>query len=156
MKRTLVVLTGILLSSLSYAQAPPPSAPPAATPPAAVSATPSAVPLTDADLKNASVPSADARAKGDPDGSLTGAARVRPEFADPRAHAIVYSTLWGDIQQAYAAAGADHFEQIIPGAGKGAVHSVLQRFIIGAPNKDIACDSPTATVVSPPTADLPA
>lgn len=74
MKRTLVVLTGILLSSLSYAQAPPPSAPPAATPPAAVSATPSAVPLTDADLKNASVPSADARAKGDPDGSLTGTA----------------------------------------------------------------------------------
>ena len=44
----------------------------------------------------------------EPDGSLTGAARVRPEFADPRAHAIVYSTLWGDIQQAYAAAGADH------------------------------------------------
>src|SRR5579862_5523495 len=43
---------------------------PAQTPPAAAPATP----ITDSDLKNVPVPKAEDRAKGDPDGSLTGTA----------------------------------------------------------------------------------
>ncbi|MBZ5633098.1 MAG: ammonium transporter [Acidobacteriia bacterium] len=69
--------------SLAWAQAPatPPAAAPeapAAAAPAAPGAAPAAAPapapvaITDQDLKNVPTPSADARAKGDPDGSLTG------------------------------------------------------------------------------------
>jgi ammonium transporter, Amt family len=53
----------ITLAICSYAQTP---APAPATPAAAP------VPITDADIKNIPPPSADARAKGDPDGALTG------------------------------------------------------------------------------------
>jgi len=47
---------------------------PAAPAPAAAAPAPAPKPITDADLANAPVPAADARAKGDPDGSLTGTA----------------------------------------------------------------------------------
>jgi Amt family ammonium transporter len=47
---------------------------PATPAPAAAATAPAPKPITDADLANASVPAADARAKGDPDGSLTGTA----------------------------------------------------------------------------------
>ncbi|MEO8657695.1 MAG: ammonium transporter [Bryobacteraceae bacterium] len=75
MKHLLRTLTAFcLLSALCLAQTPAPATPPAATP-AAAPATPPApppVPITDADLKGVAAPAADARAKGDPDGSLTG------------------------------------------------------------------------------------
>src|SRR5882724_7185579 len=63
-KTLLALAIGALccFSPLSFAQTPP------ATPAAA------AKPITDADLAGAPVPAADARAKGDPDGSLTGTA----------------------------------------------------------------------------------
>ncbi len=60
MKTLRTLLLAFLLSSAALAQTPATSAP----------AKPTA--LTEADLKNAATPSADARAKGDPDGSLTG------------------------------------------------------------------------------------
>src|SRR6266550_4687264 len=70
-KRLLLVLTVVLcIAPLGFPQTP--AAPAAATPAAAPAPTPK--PITDADLANAPVPSADARAKGDPDGSLTGTA----------------------------------------------------------------------------------
>src|SRR6266480_4665178 len=70
-KRLLLVLTVVLcIAPLGFPQTP--AAPAAATPAAASAPTPK--PITDADLANAPVPSADARAKGDPDGSLTGTA----------------------------------------------------------------------------------
>src|SRR5437016_1733651 len=70
-KRLLLVLTVVLsIAPLGFTQTP--AAPAAATPAAAPAPTPK--PITDADLANAPVPSADARAKGDPDGSLTGTA----------------------------------------------------------------------------------
>ena len=68
----------LLLASLAWAQAPAPApapeAPAAAAPGAAPAAAPAAapVPITDKDLTSVAAPSADARAKGDPDGSLTG------------------------------------------------------------------------------------
>ena len=70
----------LLLASLAWAQAPAappapaPEAPAAAAPGAAPAAAPAAAPvtLTDKDLTGIATPSADARAKGDPDGSLTG------------------------------------------------------------------------------------
>src|SRR5881628_982160 len=73
MKRlTLLTTTVLLLASLAGAQPPPAAAPPA-TPAATPAATPPApTPLTDADLKGIEPPKADARAKGDPDGALTG------------------------------------------------------------------------------------
>src|SRR5438874_1203726 len=68
MKRlTLLTTTLLLLASLAGAQAPP-----AAAPPATPAATPAATPLTDADLKGIAPPKAEDRAKGDPDGALTG------------------------------------------------------------------------------------
>ena len=72
MKRFLLLTTTALLLTLpGYSQAP--AAAPAATPPAAPAAVaPAPTPLTDADLKGIEPPKADARAKGDPDGSLTG------------------------------------------------------------------------------------
>ena len=70
-KRLLLVLTVVLcIAPLGFPQTP--AAPAAATPAAAPAPTPK--PITDADLANAPVPAADVRAKGDPDGSLTGTA----------------------------------------------------------------------------------
>ena len=63
MKKTILLITFALNASLVLAQAP---AAPVAAPPAAP------VPITDTDIKGVSTPSADARLKGDPDGSLTG------------------------------------------------------------------------------------
>jgi len=72
-KSFLVVLLALVCTApFSFAQTP---APPAATAP---SATPSVIPapvpkpILDSDLANVPVPSAEVRAKGDPDGSLTG------------------------------------------------------------------------------------
>ncbi|MCX6625086.1 MAG: ammonium transporter, partial [Acidobacteria bacterium] len=59
-----LALTVVLAGALAFGQAPA-AAPPAETKPAAVA-------LTDADLKGIEAPKAEARAKGDPDGSLTG------------------------------------------------------------------------------------
>ncbi|HKM66481.1 MAG TPA: ammonium transporter, partial [Candidatus Acidoferrum sp.] len=67
-----ILLLGVSLAPLAFAQAP---AAGSATPPAATAlAAPPPVPkpITDADLANIPVPSADAHAKGDPDGSITG------------------------------------------------------------------------------------
>ena len=63
-----LILTLVLGTSLAFAQAP--AATPAATPAPAAAAAPA--PITDADLKAIDAPKADARAKGDPDGALTG------------------------------------------------------------------------------------
>jgi Amt family ammonium transporter len=80
MTRRIALLLGVTLfvASLAWAQAP--AAPPAATPEAPAAAAPAApaapapaaVMITDQQIKNTATPSADARAKGDPDGSLTG------------------------------------------------------------------------------------
>ena len=60
MKRFVLLIMIVALGvPLMLAQAPP-------------AATPAASPITDADLKNIETPKADVRAKGDPDGSLTG------------------------------------------------------------------------------------
>ena len=71
MNRLLLVLAILLcVTPLGFSQMP-------AAPAAATSTTPAAPPpkpITDADVAGAPVPSADARAKGDPDGSLTGTA----------------------------------------------------------------------------------
>ena len=70
MKRTsfLLLVLGLTLTQFGVAQAQPATtAAPAAAPPAAAP-----MALTDADLKAVAPPAADARAKGDPDGSLTG------------------------------------------------------------------------------------
>lgn len=78
MKRTLVAILGLALwagtaAAQAPATAPPPAAPPAAPAAAAAApAAPAATPITDADLKGVEAPKADARAKGDPDGNLTG------------------------------------------------------------------------------------
>jgi Amt family ammonium transporter len=72
-KRLLVVLFAVFcIAPLAVAQAP--AAAPAATPAAAAAAPPPAAPkpILDAELAGTPVPSADAHAKGDPDGSLTG------------------------------------------------------------------------------------
>ena len=63
MKKDYSAITSALSASLALAQAP---AAPAAAPPAAP------VPITDADIKGVSAPSADVRLKGDPDGGQTG------------------------------------------------------------------------------------
>src|SRR4051794_34940149 len=72
-KLTLALLTLTLGASL-FGQAPAaaPPATPAPAPAAAAPATPAPVPITDADLRGVEAPKADARAKGDPDGALTG------------------------------------------------------------------------------------
>jgi ammonium transporter, Amt family len=75
-KRVLVVLLAVLgcIAPLAFAQGPAtaPTAVPAATAP--VTPPPVPKPILDTDLAGAPVPSADARAKGDADGSLTGTA----------------------------------------------------------------------------------
>ena len=66
-KRLLLVLVVTLCcASLGFSQTP--------TAPAATTPAPAPKAITEADLAGAPVPSADARAKGDPDGSLTGTA----------------------------------------------------------------------------------
>ncbi|WP_321473009.1 ammonium transporter [uncultured Paludibaculum sp.] len=65
MKRSLLILAATLLVALT-AGAQTPTTPAAAAPPAA------AVPITDADLKGVEAPKAELRAKGDPDGNITG------------------------------------------------------------------------------------
>jgi Amt family ammonium transporter len=74
----LVMAASLAPSLLAQTPAPPAAAPPAAAAPQAAAPTP----LTDADLKGIAAPSADARAKGDPDGSLTGNVSDIP-VADP-------------------------------------------------------------------------
>jgi len=81
-RRIAILAVALLMVSLAWAQAPatpPTPAPePAAATPTAPGAAPAAAPapppvmITDQDIKNVPPPSADARAKGDPDGSLTG------------------------------------------------------------------------------------
>jgi Amt family ammonium transporter len=74
-KRVLVVSLAVLFITplaLAQAPAPAPANAPAATAP--VTAPPVPKPIMDSDLAGAPVPSADSRAKGDPDGSLTGTA----------------------------------------------------------------------------------
>jgi Amt family ammonium transporter len=67
MKSRLLLALGMVLFSFSLlAQAPDATAPPAAQPAAAP------VPITDADLKGVEAPKPEMRAKGDPDGALTG------------------------------------------------------------------------------------
>ena len=68
MRKTLLAFT--LALSLASLRAQTAAAPPAAAAPAA--AVPAAIPLTDADLKGIPTPKAEDRAKGDPDGGLTG------------------------------------------------------------------------------------
>ena len=77
MTRRIALLAGtLLMASLTWAQAPATPAPapaaPAAAAPAAAAPAPAPVMITDQEIKNTATPSADARAKGDPDGSLTG------------------------------------------------------------------------------------
>ena len=77
MTRRIALLLGATLFVVSLAWAQAPAAPPAATPQAPAAAAPAApapapVMITDQQIKNTATPSADARAKGDPDGSLTG------------------------------------------------------------------------------------
>src|SRR6267378_1068948 len=60
------LLAALCLAPVGVAQAP------ATATAAAAPATPAPKPITDADVSGAPVPSADARSKGDPDGSLTG------------------------------------------------------------------------------------
>ncbi|MFL5333393.1 MAG: ammonium transporter, partial [Geminicoccaceae bacterium] len=76
--RALLVATACAVTALSvapvFAQAPPPAVAPATAPAPTPPAPPAAKPITTADLTSIAAPSADARAKGDPDGSLTGTA----------------------------------------------------------------------------------
>ena len=79
MTRRIALLAGtLLMASLTWAQAPATPAPAPAAPAASGTCAPAAAPapapvmITDQDIKNTATPSADARAKGDPDGSLTG------------------------------------------------------------------------------------
>ncbi len=75
MKKSILLITALLmLASLGGAQAPPATAPAPQAAPGAAPAAPAPVPITDADLKGVEAPKADARAKGDPDGSSTGTA----------------------------------------------------------------------------------
>lgn len=74
--RILIALMALTFCLAPWCAAQTPAAAPAA-PPAAAPATPppaKPVPIMDTDVANAPVPTADARAKGDPDGALTGTA----------------------------------------------------------------------------------
>ena len=75
-RRIALLSVTLFMVSLAWAQAPATPAPeaPAAAAPAAPAAAPAPAPvaITDKDLTSIAAPSADARAKGDPDGSLTG------------------------------------------------------------------------------------
>jgi len=71
-RRIALLAVTLMIVSLAWAQAP--ATPPAAAPEAPAAAAPATPPvaITDKDLTSIPTPSADARAKGDPDGSLTG------------------------------------------------------------------------------------
>jgi ammonium transporter, Amt family len=75
-RRIVILAVALLMVSLAWAQTP--ATPPAPAPEPAAAAVPAApaapapVAITDKDLAGVATPSADARAKGDPDGSLTG------------------------------------------------------------------------------------
>jgi len=75
-RRIALLAVTLMVVSLAWAQAP--ATPPAATPEPAAAAAPATPPapapvaITDKDLTSVATPAADARAKGDPDGSLTG------------------------------------------------------------------------------------
>jgi len=71
-RRIALLAVTLMMVSLAWAQAP--ATPPAAAPEAPAAAAPATPPvaITDKDLTSIPTPSADARAKGDPDGSLTG------------------------------------------------------------------------------------
>jgi len=75
-RRIALLAVALLMASLAWAQVPatPPTPAPAAPAAAAAPAAPAPPPvaITDQDIKNIAAPAADARAKGDPDGSLTG------------------------------------------------------------------------------------
>jgi ammonium transporter, Amt family len=72
MKRlSLALAAALLAATLGMAQAPAPAAAPTATTPAAAAPV-TAPPITADDLKSVETPKAEDRAKGDPDGSLTG------------------------------------------------------------------------------------
>jgi Amt family ammonium transporter len=64
-KNTILLIPLFLVASLAFAQAPAAASAAAAAPPVAI---------TDADVKNVETPKPEARAKGDPDGALTGTA----------------------------------------------------------------------------------
>src|SRR4051794_622441 len=67
-----ILILGGCLAAFSGAQTPAPVAPVASVAPVAAAPAAPPVPITDADIKGVAPPAADARAKGDPDGSLTG------------------------------------------------------------------------------------
>ena len=73
-RRIALLAVALLMVSLAWAQAPatPPAAAPAAPGAAPAAPAPPPVAITDKDLTSIPTPAADARAKGDPDGSLTG------------------------------------------------------------------------------------
>jgi Amt family ammonium transporter len=74
-RRIAILAVALLMVSLAWAQAPATPPAPAPEPAAAAPAAPPApapVAITDKDLTSITAPAADARAKGDPDGSLTG------------------------------------------------------------------------------------
>src|SRR5438105_5057757 len=74
MRRILIAFaaTWLLAAGLARAQAPAPAPEPAAPPAAPAAAAPAPVPITDADIKSVSGPSADDKVKGDPAGTITG------------------------------------------------------------------------------------
>jgi ammonium transporter, Amt family len=80
MKKLPLAILTLLICWACFGQTPAAEPQPPAGAAAAPAAAPKAppVPITDADLKGAAAPSNDARAKGDPDGSLTGTASDVP------------------------------------------------------------------------------
>src|SRR5262245_33692895 len=69
----MTLLAGIALwMGCAIAQTPTPATPPPATPAPAAAPAAAPVPITDADLKSVDVPKPEVKAKGDPEGSLTG------------------------------------------------------------------------------------
>src|SRR5438105_14919426 len=74
MRRILIALAAswLLAAGVARAQAPAPAPEPAAPPAAPAAAAPAPVPITDADIKSVSGPSADDKVKGDPAGTITG------------------------------------------------------------------------------------
>ena len=73
MKKSLLILAvACSLAAIGWCQAPAPAAPPPAQASAPAAPAVSPKPITDEDIKGVEAPKADARAKGDPDGSLTG------------------------------------------------------------------------------------
>ena len=69
MKRYFLIISALAISVCPITAQTPAAAPPAAAAPAPA---PAPVPITDADVKNVDTPKPELRAKGDPDGNLTG------------------------------------------------------------------------------------